>query len=190
MKQERNAHRLDLVEENGRLVIGRAQKGAIIGRVVGSVLIGLLGLAALVLGADGFVGVCGFLLLIVFGIVLPIVVVKRHNQDHSLELTPEAFTLFRRVGRTQETVHRVSWSNVLSVGTVRFGNQPEAPNIPSVVVLGASGIGRRPTVRTLFMREIRGERVTLNQPLAIGRWELVGLLAEAQKRFAPKPAEQ
>src|SRR5690625_7430386 len=106
MKQERNAHRLDLVEENGRLVIGRAQKGAIIGRVVGSVLIGLLGLAALVLGADGFVGVCGFLLLIVFGIVLPIVVVKRHNQDHSLELTPEARSAARRVGKAYQVTRQ------------------------------------------------------------------------------------
>lgn len=189
-KNERIAFRLDLVEKNGLLVIGRASKGAIIGRIVGSVLIGLLGLAVLVLGAEGFVGVAGFLLFAVFGVVIPIISVKRHRQDYSLELTPEAFTVIRRVGSTQETVHRVSWSNVIHVGTVRFGNQPEAPNIPSVVVLGASGIGRRSTVRTLFTREIRGERVTLNQPLAIGRWELVELLTEAQKRFAPTMREE
>lgn len=189
-KSERIAFRLDLVEKNGLLVIGRASKGAIIGRVVGSVLIGVLGLAVLVLGAEGFVGVAGFLLFVVFGVVLPVFSVKRHRQDHSLELTPEAFTVIRHVGSTQETVHRVSWANVLQVGTVRFGNQPEAPNIPSVVVLGASGIGRRPLVRTLFTREIRGERVTLNQPLAVGRWELVDLLTEAQKRFAPKKRQE
>lgn len=188
-KSERIAYRLDLVEKNGLLVIGRASKSAIIGRVVGSVLIGVLGLAVLVLGAEGVVGVAGFLLFVVFGVVLPVLSVKRHRQDHSLELTPEAFTVIRRVGSTQETLHRVSWWNVIHVGTVRFGNQPEAPNIPSVVVLGASGIGRRPKVRTLFTREIRGERVTLNQPLAVGRWELVGLLTEAQKRFAPKMQE-
>lgn len=184
-KSERIAFRLDLVEKNGLLVIGRASKGAFIGRVVGSVLVGLLGLAVLVLGADGFVGVAGFVLFVLFSVVIPIVTVKRHRQDYSLELTPEAFTVIRRVGSTQETVHRVSWWNVIHVGTVRFGNRPEAPNIPSVVVLGASGIGRRPKVRTFFSREIRGERVTLNQPLAVGRWELVGLLTEAQKRFAP-----
>ncbi|SMY13019.1 hypothetical protein [Brevibacterium jeotgali] len=188
-KRERIAFRLDLVEKNGLLVIGRAAKGAIIGRVVGSVLIGVLGLAVLVLGAESLVGAAGFLLFVVFGIVLPVFSVKRHRQDYSLELTPEAFTVIRRVGRTQETVHRVSWPNVVQVGTVRFGHQPEAPNIPSVVVLGASGIGRRPLVRTLFTREIRGERVTLNQPLAVGRWELVDLLTEAQKRFAPKRQE-
>lgn len=184
-KNERIAFRLDLVEKNGLLVIGRASKGSLIGRAVGSVLIGLLGLAVLVLGADGFVGVAGFVLFVLFGVLIPIITVKRYRQDYSLELTPEAFTVIRRVGSTQETVHRVSWWNVLHVGTVRFGNRSEAPDIPSVVVLGASGIGRRPVVRTFFSREIRGERVTLNQPLAIGRWELVGLLTEAQKRFAP-----
>ncbi|HJG80986.1 MAG TPA: hypothetical protein K8V08_11300 [Brevibacterium senegalense] len=185
--KERNEHRLEAIERDGLLVIGRARTGSLVWRVVGSMLFGLLGLTALVLGADGFVAVCGVVMVICFGIILPIVNIRKHRQDHSLELTPEAFTLVRRVGRTAETVHRVSWSNVVSVGTVRFGNQPEALNIPSVVVLGASGVGRRPLVRTTFRREIRGERVTLNQPLAIGRWELVDLLTEAHRRFDPKP---
>ena len=178
---------MEAIERDGLLVIGRARTGALVWRVVGSMLFGLLGLTALVLGADGFVAVCGVVMVICFGVILPIVNIRKHRQDHSLELTPEAFTLVRRVGRTAETVHRVSWSNVVSVGTVRFGNQPEALNIPSVVVLGASGVGRRPLVRTTFRREIRGERVTLNQPLAIGRWELVDLLTEAHRRFDPKP---
>ena len=185
--KERNERRLRAIERDRLLVIGRAGTGSLVWRVVGSVLLGLLGLTALVMGADGFVAVCSVVMLVCCGVILPIVNIRKHRQDHSLELTQEGFALVRRVGRTAETVHRVSWSNVVSVGTVRFGNQPEALNIPSVVVLGASGVGRRPLVRTTFRREIRGERVTLNQPLAIGRWELVDLLTEAHRRFDPKP---
>ena len=62
--KERNEHRLEAIERDGLLVIGRARTGSLVWRVVGSMLFGLLGLTALVLGADGFVAVCGVVMVI------------------------------------------------------------------------------------------------------------------------------
>lgn len=185
-KNERVRHRLDLVEKNGLLVIGRGSRTGAIVRVVGSVIISLIGLAVPVMGGEGFILVLGLLFFGFFGILGPVLTVKRHRQDYSLELTPEEFTLIRRVGGSQEFVHRVRWVDIIHVGTVSSTGRPEGMRVPSVVVVGASGGARRPTVRTFFSREIRGERVTLSQPLAVGRWELVDLLREARKRFAPQ----
>lgn len=56
--------------------------GAHIGRVIGSVALGLLGLLVLLLGADGFIALCGVALVVLFGLVFPILIVKRHQQDH------------------------------------------------------------------------------------------------------------
>lgn len=186
-QSERVAMRLDLIEKNGLLVIGRGSGRTYIGRIVGSVALGLLGLLVLVMGADGFAGFSGFLLFILFGVVFPIFIVKRHHQDHSLELTPKDFSLTRRGRHGAETLHRASWANVTSVTTVKFGNRPESPSFPAVNVVAASGIGRRSKIRTFFTRELRGEKIVLNQPLAVGRWELVALLTDAHRRFAPKP---
>ena len=108
-KSERVRHRLDLVEKNGLLVIGRGSRTGAIVRVVGSVIISLIGLAVPVMGGEGFILVLGLLFFGFFGILGPVLTVKRHRQDYSLELTPEEFTLIRRVGGSQEFVHRVRW---------------------------------------------------------------------------------
>lgn len=52
-------------------------------------VLGLLGLLVLVLGADGFVALCGVVLVVLFGLVFPILIVKRHRQDRRFELRPE-----------------------------------------------------------------------------------------------------
>lgn len=184
-QRERNAARLDLVEKNGRLIIGRGPATGLIWRIGICVAIGLIGLIGLGVGADGLMGVSAFALFVGMGVVVPVFIVRQHRQAYNLELTPEGFALTRYVGRREETVHRAMWVNVRSVETFRIGNQPGSVNIPSVLALGASGTGRRSEVRTPFARELRGERISLHQPLAIGRWELVGLLTDAKKRFDP-----
>lgn len=183
--RERNAARLDLVEKNGRLIIGRGPATGLIGRIVICAAIGLLGLIALGVGADAMMALSAFALFVGMGIVVPAFIVRQHRQAYNLELIPEGFALTRYVGRHEETVHRATWVNVRSVETFRIGNQPGSVNIPSVLALGASGTGRRSEVRTPFGRELRGERISLHQPLAIGRRELVGLLTDAKNRFDP-----
>ena len=161
--------------------------GAHIGRVIGSVALGLLGLLVLLLGADGFIALCGVALVVLFGLVFPILIVKRHQQDHRHELTPEGLELVRSGQSGEETVHQATWSVVDSVTTASLGNRPEAPDFPAVNVAFASGSGRRPKHRSLFSREVLGEKIVLNQPLEIGRWELVELLTAAHERFKPRP---
>lgn len=186
-KGERVAIRLESIEKNGRLVIGRASSGAYTGRLIGSVALGLLGLLVLVLGADGFVALCAVVHLILFGLVSPMLIVRRHQQDYRLELTPESLELIRDGQSGEETVHHATWSVVDSVTTASFGNRPESPSFPAVNVAFASGSGRRSTRRSFLTREIQGERIVLNQPLEVGRWELVDLLTAAHERFRPKP---
>lgn len=186
-KAERVAMRLDTIEKNGRLVIGRASSGAYIGRLIGSVAIGLLGLLVLVLGADGFVALCGVVLVVLFVLVFPVLIVRRHQQDYRLELTLESLELVRTGKSGEETMHHATWSVVDSVTTASFGNRPESPSFPAVNVAFASGSGRRSTRRSFLTREIQGERIVLNQPLEVGRWELVDLLTAAHERFKPKP---
>ncbi|MGC5617613.1 hypothetical protein [Georgenia sp. Z1491] len=150
---------------------------------MGSVLLGLLGLAPLVMGAEGVVAFSGLFFVVVFGVVH----LRRMRHNYHLELTPEDVPLFRWVGDDKQDMHRVPWRNVLEVTTVRFGKQIEAPSYPSVIASRAFGMGRRPVVRTTLTRKIRGERVTIDQPLAIDRWELVELLRVATERFDPRP---
>lgn len=188
-KSEKIEKRLDLIENNGRLVIARGSSGAYIGRAIGSVAIGLLGLVVLVLGADGFVALCGVAFIVVFGLVVPIFIFKRYRQDHFLELTSDGFELVRRGQGGEETVHQATWSVVDSVTTVRPGNRPVAPSFPAINVAFASGEGRRSSRRSFLTREHLGERIVLNQPLGIGRWELVELLTAAHQRFKPQRAK-
>ena len=186
-KAERVVMRLDFIEDNGRLVIGHAPAGAHIGRLIGSVVLGLLGLLVLVLGADGFVALCGFVIVVLFGLVFPVLIVRRQQQDYRLELTPESLELVRSGQGGEETVHHATWSVVESVTTASFGNRPESPSFPSVNVAFASGSGRRAKHRAPFRREVLGEKIVLNQPLEVGRWELIDLLTAAHQRFRPKP---
>ena len=185
--KERNAQRLDQIETTGNLEIPRAPDRSYIGRVIASIAIGLLGVAALVMGADGHIMVLSLLWVVVFCFVMPVVIAKRKRQDYLLELTPNDFTLYRWIGMDKERVHRVAWRDVVYVGTTQFGKNPQALHLPSVVALGASGTGHRPPVRTLFKRELEGERITLNQPMEVGRWELVDLLDAATERFREEP---
>ena len=188
-KSEKIEKRLDLIENNGRLVIARGSSGAHIGRAIGSVAIGLLGLVVLVLGADGFVALCGGAFILIFGLAVPVFIFKRYQQDYFLELTSAGFELVRRGQSGEETMHQATWSVVDSVTTVRSGNRPVAPSFPAINVAFASGAGRRSSRRSFLTREHLGERIVLNQPLEIGRWELVYLLTAAHQRFRPQRAK-
>ncbi|MGC5626979.1 hypothetical protein ACPYO6_01855 [Georgenia sp. Z1344] len=180
---ERNALRLDHIATKGWLEIPRGRDRAYIVRIVGCVLLGLLGLVVLLMGAEGTVAMSALVFVVVFGVVFPVVHARRLRHNYLLELTPEDFTLFRWVDGDKQDLHRVPWRNVVLVTTVRFGKQLESPSYPSVIACPAFGIGRRPVVRTALTREIRGERVTIDQPLAIDRGELVELLRAANERF-------
>lgn len=171
-KSEKIEKRLDLIENNGRLVIARGSSGAYIGRAIGSVAIGLLGLVVLVLGADGFVALCGVAFIVVFGLVVPIFIFKRYRQDHFLELTSDGFELVRRGQGGEETVHQATWSVVDSVTTVRPGNRPVAPSFPAINVAFASGEGGgRAAVRS-SLANILGKESFSTSPWksAVGSW--------------------
>lgn len=184
-QRRRVDERLDLIAEDGHLVIWGSERKYIV-RVVGSVALGLLGLAALFMGAEGFTALSGVAVFGFFGILCPVLLVKNRQNDYRLELTTDGFSLDRLGRNGKEIMHRVRWADVITVTTAAFGYRSESLNFPAVIVTSAWGIARRPTVRTVFNREIRGEKVMLNQPFDVGRWELVLLLEEAHKRFAPR----
>ncbi|SMX90536.1 hypothetical protein BSP109_02470 [Brevibacterium sp. Mu109] len=186
-RSERNADRLDQVEEKGRLVIGRGPAKGVVVRIVVCVLIGLLGLVGMAVGAESMMSVVGFLLFVAMGLVVPYFVLRQHGQEYNLVLTPEDFAFVRYIRGRKETLHRATWVNVRSVGTLRVGYQLGSMSMPSVMALGASGVARRQVVRKTFTGELRGERILLYQPLAISRPELVDLLTDAKKRFGAIP---
>ncbi|GAA1552070.1 MULTISPECIES: hypothetical protein [Brevibacterium] len=145
--------------------------------------LGLLGLLVLLLGAEGFVALAGFVLFGLFSFVFPIMIVKRHGQDHRLELTPDGFELIRCDKDSEVTVDLAKWANVSRVSTAKFGNQPESPDFPVVDVFSSAGAGNGPS---LFNRDPHGASIVLNQPLEVGRWELYELLVAAHQRFRPQ----
>lgn len=179
-KSERVEIRLDIIENSGRLVIARGSRAAHIARVVLSVGLGLLGLLVLLLGAEGLIALAGFVLFGLFSVVFPIIIIRRHGQDHRLEMSPDGFELIRCDKDSQVTVDRAKWENVSRVSTAKFGNQPESPDFPVVDVFSSAGAGSGLSV---FNRNPHGARIVLNQPLEVGRWELYELLVAAHQRF-------
>ncbi|WP_240372537.1 hypothetical protein [Brevibacterium zhoupengii] len=181
-KAEKTRLRLEAIEHSGRLVIGRGPRGSHITRVVLSVMLGLLGLLVLVLGAEGFVALAGFVFFGVFSFVVPIVITKRYGQDHRLELTPDRFELIRIEKDVEATVEE-SWANVTRVTTVSSGHQPASPQFPVVDVFSSTGAR---SGFSLFSGDPHGARIVFNQQLEVGRWELYELLDAAHQRFRPQ----